>query len=427
MTPEPSLRLRFTLAAMGVVLVSSALSALAVYGIQEYMEDELLLQLMQREVEDYARDYRGNPGELPPRSSELRSYVVDPGDTGALPPALRAIGPGIWHDVLIDGRNFQVANFTLQDKRLYLTYDITRIEQREAALRGLLAAGALLATALAGVLGWRLSRVVVAPVTRLVGAIQALDPGQDGAPLAPHFRDAELGAIAVAFDAYARRLGESIQRERAFTEDVSHELRTPLTIVSAAAERLGGDATLPEPLRPTVDRIARAARQMLATTRALLFIAREAEPPADTLQRLPLRQVLEAVAAAHQRAADARACALSATLSADGPEVPQGLAAIVVGNLLGNAIEHSGGARVELRQDGARVTVRDGGAGIAPEALAHIFERRRRGPHSQGLGLGLHIAKRICDHQGWTLTLASAPGQGVTAEVGFEATALTWR
>lgn len=425
MRRSPSLRLRFTLVAMGVVLASSGLSALAVYAIQEHMEDELLAQLMQREVEDYARDYRDDPGEVPPRSSELRSYIVNPGDTGALPPALRAVGPGIWHDLLIDGRNYQVANFTLQDKRFYLTYDITRIEEREAALRWILGAGVLLATALAGGAGWRLSRVVVAPVARLAGEIRRLDPG-GGAPLTPRFPEAELGVIAEAFDAYARRLGEFVERERAFTEDVSHELRTPITIVAAAAERLGTDAALPPALRPTVERIGRAARQMAATTRALLFMAREAEPPEDTLRRLPLRQVLEEVVAGHQRAAESKACALSATLDADGPDVPQGLAALVVGNLLGNAIEHSGSRRVELSQDGALVTVRDGGDGIAPEELSRIFDRRHRGAHSQGLGLGLHIAKRICDRQNWTLTLTSVPGQGVVAAVGFAA-ALTQR
>lgn len=419
MDARPGLRQRFTLAAMGLALLSSALSALATYTLQEYMEDELLLELMQREVDGYARDYRADPRQLPPRSSELHGYVVDPGDTAALPPALRDLGPGIWHDIEMDGRNYQIANFTLPDKRLYLTYDITRIEAREAGLRWVLAAGVLLATVLAGVLGWRLSRVVVAPVAQLAAEIGQLDPERRGAALSPRFSDVELGTIAVAFDGYARRLAEFIVRERAFAEDVSHELRTPISIVTTAAERLGGDRALPDALRPTVERLGRAARQMQVTTQALLFMARDAEPPEDVMHRTPLRRVLEDLVSSQRRSAVAGACTLQATLAGDGPEVPQGLAAIVVGNLLRNAVQHSGAGTVELLQDGARVTVCDRGVGIAPEELPRIFERRQRGSRSQGLGLGLHIAKRVCDRQGWTLELRSAPGQGVAASVCF--------
>lgn len=418
MRARSSLRLRFTLAGMALVLVISSLSAVAVYLSQEVVEDRLLLELMQREVEEFARLYRIDPNQVPPRSRDLRSYVAGPGDLAALPPDLRGIPPGIWHDVLIEGRNYQVANFALPDKRLYLTYDITDVEQREFWLGLVLTAGVLLATMLAGVLGWRLSRVVVAPVARLAREIQALEPGRPEPPLAQRFRDVDLGIIAAAFDAYARRLAEFVERERAFTEDVSHELRTPISIVATAAELLGGDATVPGSLRPAVERIARASRQMEQTTQALLFMAREAEPPPEAMRPVPLRDVLEDIVAAQRRALR-DTFALSARFGARGPAVPQRLAAIVVGNLLGNAIQHSGVGAAELVQDGARVSVRDRGAGIPAEALPHIFERHYRGPRSGGSGLGLHLVKRICDRQRWALEVRSTPGQETVLAVDF--------
>ncbi len=412
---RPSLRLRFTLASTGLVFVISSLGALGVFASQEYVEDKLLLELMQREVDEYARLYREDRSQLPPRSSELRSYVVDPADTDTLPVELRDIPPGIWHDVLIEGRNFQVANFTLQDKRFYLTYDITSVEEREAWLTLCLALGVLLATGLAGAVGWRLSRVVHEPVARLAADIAALDPGRAAAALAPRYPDAELGIIASAFDYYLGRLADFIERERAFTEDASHELRTPIAVIATAAERLAGDAALPDALRPAVERIARAAQQMQATTQALLLMAREGEPADETM--VPLRQAAqEAVAAQPGRAPSAR-------LGAPGPQVPRALAAIVIGNLLGNAVQHAGTAEVELVQDGARVTVRDGGAGIPQGDLAQLFERGYRGSRSSGFGLGLHIVRRICDRQGWAISFGSAPGQGATFTVTFTAKA----
>lgn len=418
MQARSGLRLRFTLAGMALVLTMTALSAGAVYLSQEHLEDRLLLELMQREVDEFARLYRIDPGQVPPRSSGLRSYVVDPADRAALPPGLRDIPPGIWHDVPIDGRSYQVANFALPDRRLYLTFDITDVEERELWLTEVLIAAVLLATGLAGVLGWRLSQVVVAPVTQLAAGIKGLEPGRPQAPLAQRFADAELGVIAAAFDTYAQRLAEFIERERAFTEDVSHELRTPISIVATAAERLSADGALAESLRPAVARLTRAGRQMRQTTQALLYMARECEPPAEAMRPVPLREVLEDVIATQRRALrDGHA--LTATLGPLGPAVPEGLAVIVLDNLVGNALQHSGTGAAELVQDGARVSVRDRGAGIPAEALPHIFERHYRGPRSGGTGLGLHIVKRICDRQGWVLEARSTPGQETVLSVQF--------
>jgi signal transduction histidine kinase len=414
---RPSLRLRFTLACMGLVLAISSLSALGVWSSQEYVEDKLLLEVMQREVDEYARLYREDRSQLPPRSSELRSYVVDPAEVNRLPAELRDLPSGIWHDVLIEGRNYQVANFTLQDKRFYLTYDITSVEEREAWLVLCLALGVLLATGLAGAVGWRLSRVVTAPVTRLAAEIEQLDPERPAASLAQRFPDVELGIIASAFDYYLRRLGDFIVRERAFTEDASHELRTPIAVIATAAERLAGDAALPDALRPAVERIARAAQQMQSTTQALLVMAREGQPAEETM--VPLRQAAEEALAAQPGPGPAPV----ARLGAPGPQVPRALAAIVIGNLLGNAVQHGGTAAVELVQDGARVTVRDGGAGIPQEDLAQLFERGYRSNRSTGFGLGLHIVKRICDRQGWAISFDSAPGQGAIFTVTFTAQA----
>jgi signal transduction histidine kinase len=415
-----SLRLRFTLASMALVLGITSVFAIAVYTAQEVLEDQLLLDLMQREVDEYARDYRLDPSQSPPRSTQLRSYIVSPGDPNGLPLGLRGVPPGIHHDIVIDGRNYQVANFTLEDKRFYLTYDITLVEEREAWLRLVLILGVLFATGLSGAAGWRLSRVVMAPVTRLADEIKRMDPERPQSGVAQRFPDFEVGAIARAFDYYLGRLAEFIVRERAFTEDASHELRTPITVINLAAERLEADAALPATLRPVVERVARAGKQMQAVTQALLYMARESEPVDHAMETAPLAQVVEESLEAQRHLAAGKPLELKLERGGGAsPAVPRGLAAIVTDNLLHNAISATAAGSVALVLEGGRLTVRDSGAGIAAEELPQIFQRRFRGRHSAGFGLGLHIVKRICDRQGWSIEVASTPGQGSAFTVTF--------
>ena len=96
----------------------------------------------------------------------------------------------------------------------------------------------------------------------------------------------------------------------------------------------------------------------------------------------------------------------------------------VLANLLANALHHSStGGRIELAARSVRgeieLSVTDSGAGIAPEALPHIFDRFYRAEASRsrdegGTGLGLAIAKSIVEAHGATLRVESEIGRGST-------------
>jgi len=104
----------------------------------------------------------------------------------------------------------------------------------------------------------------------------------------------------------------------------------------------------------------------------------------------------------------------------------------VVLNLLSNAIKFtpSGG---EITVSGARsisgeivLAIRDTGAGIAPEDLAHLFKPFSQvdGPYTranEGTGLGLVISRSFVEAHGGTLVLESQVGQGTTAIITLPA------
>jgi signal transduction histidine kinase len=68
--------------------------------------------------------------------------------------------------------------------------------------------------------------------------------------------------------------------------------------------------------------------------------------------------------------------------------------------------------------DGARVEVRDGGPGLAPEAQHRLFDRfvraREDGDGTRGLGLGLFLCRAIIERHGGRIGVDSAPDRGAT-------------
>jgi signal transduction histidine kinase len=99
----------------------------------------------------------------------------------------------------------------------------------------------------------------------------------------------------------------------------------------------------------------------------------------------------------------------------------------VLANLVGNAIEHGGPrSAIELRVDGGQnevvLEVANRGKSIPPEALPFIFDAFRKGrtihpSQTQGLGLGLFIARQIVRSHGGSITATSSESDGTTLTV----------
>ena len=94
-------------------------------------------------------------------------------------------------------------------------------------------------------------------------------------------------------------------------------------------------------------------------------------------------------------------------------------------NLIGNAVKFTpegGTITVRLREESrtVRITVSDSGIGMDETTLAHLFDPYYQGDSSrssQGLGLGLSIAKRIVELNEGTISAESMPGNGSTFAV----------
>jgi signal transduction histidine kinase len=92
------------------------------------------------------------------------------------------------------------------------------------------------------------------------------------------------------------------------------------------------------------------------------------------------------------------------------------MVAMLIGNLVRNALQHGKGSTVTCRVDQGALTVENEGE-IAPADLPRVFDRSfttRTGGH----GMGLYLVKRICERYGWAVQLASH-GHHTVATVRF--------
>lgn len=98
-----------------------------------------------------------------------------------------------------------------------------------------------------------------------------------------------------------------------------------------------------------------------------------------------------------------------------------------IGNLVKNALDHTkpgGIIRITWEHTPAmfRIFISDDGNGIAPEDIHHIFKRFYRSKHSldtQGIGLGLPLAKSIIEGQGGLISVQSELNEGTTFTLSF--------
>ena len=98
-----------------------------------------------------------------------------------------------------------------------------------------------------------------------------------------------------------------------------------------------------------------------------------------------------------------------------------------IDNIVKNALDHTeSGATISIEwkslSSGVQISVKDNGYGIHPEDLHHIFKRfyrSRFSKDSQGIGLGLPLAKAIVEAHDGIIEVDSELGKGTIFTMNF--------
>ncbi|MDZ7828936.1 MAG: ATP-binding protein [Halofilum sp. (in: g-proteobacteria)] len=336
----------------------------------------------------------------------------------------RAPAEAGFHRVEHDGREWRVFTLALDDGRRVIVAEDEEVRD-EIGLA--LATQALLPLVIGiPVLGLLLVLVINLATRRInaVAADVAERSPSDLAPVPTENAPRELAGLLQSINGLLERLRAGIEREKQFSADAAHELRTPITgtrlHLQNALMKAPDDADLHESLEQAelgIVRMAHIVEQLLRFNRAVN------RDEAAEHEDVDLEAVIRDAATMQQPLLDRRGQSLSLQLHPARVAGNAELLGIVFGNLLANAGQYApdeGRITVDLRRAGDRVvvTIEDSGPGIEAEFRESAFSRFRRGGDNGeptpevGCGLGLAIAKRICERHGATIELGDSEALG---------------
>ena len=238
-----------------------------------------------------------------------------------------------------------------------------------------------------------------------------------------------VNTLAAVLNAHAANENREKEFLKNTISDISHQLKTPLAALNIYNGLLQGEAEgnpaiqeFAERSEQELDRIETLVQNLLKITKldaGSIVIEKHPENVEELLRDVELHF-------AYRAKQEQKEIVLSGAdniwLSCDRDWMLE-----TMDNLVKNALDHTaqgGIIQMEWRQlpSAVQILVKDNGSGIHPEDLHHIFKRFYRSRFSQdtqGIGLGLPLAKAIIGAHNGTITVDSELGMGTTFTISF--------
>jgi signal transduction histidine kinase len=243
------------------------------------------------------------------------------------------------------------------------------------------------------------------------------------------------GVLAL-FEDVQEQLRAAAESELRYLSFLSHELGNSLSGVklrmAALSRRLASvpaqrhEGALLDELQGVLSDTISGMRQFLEHERL-----RKANVEPDALP-VKLEEVVSAVMGQFLAEAEQKGLRVETEVAPDAVVVTNPtLVAIVLRNLIGNAVRHSTAGTIRVTSEDDRggdsrrriwaLKVTDQGPGIAPRFVGHIFDAFERGEAAgqPGVGLGLAIASHAAKLLGAELSVSSRIGDGSTFTLTF--------
>ncbi|MCC7304931.1 MAG: sensor histidine kinase N-terminal domain-containing protein [Alphaproteobacteria bacterium] len=272
---------------------------------------------------------------------------------------------------------------------------------------------------------WIGVRKVLKPVVK-ISADMDKRSSNDLSPIQRNELPEEIAPLIFALNRLFARIEESFTREKQFTDNAAHELRTPLAAMKTQAQVLLKKAVgIPqckddlENLHASVDRAAHMVEQLLSFTRL--------QACHIEFEKIDFSKLTETVLKDTSPLAVAKKIDLEADISqAMTIQGNRNALEIMLRNLIENAIKFTpAGGKITVlvfqKDKNIIAKISDSGPGIKDSDKEKVFERFYRAQKNKpGSGLGLSIAKWVCDVHGADILLSNNVPEGLIVTVSLE-------
>lgn len=289
----------------------------------------------------------------------------------------------------------------------FLVYDVSDllvVRQSRSVYLWVFAAGLIVVVVGAIVIALRLSHQSLRPLRQLTDRLQSDEAGDLPDSFAHAYRGDEIGILASGLETALKRVRASTRREFEFNRGVSHELRTPIQVAKNALEIVEtGPVTESAATARALERLKRAVSEMEGITTAFLWMI-----SGKGVDQTPVAaaEVFDQVITAHELLLTDLEVQCKIEPADLVYSVPGEILAVLIGNLLRNAAQHTEDGRIVCELTASRITITNR---TPPEG----------GMEAGGFGVGLDIVQRICTSLGWELTLRHSEGQKTIATVAI--------
>ncbi len=200
------------------------------------------------------------------------------------------------------------------------------------------------------------------------------------------------------------RIERDYRNLKEYTENMSHELQTPLSIIQTKTESLLSANKLTGQQASQVKTIYEQVQQLSKLGQALNLLTKIENAEFKDIEKIPTMPLI----CEHIYTVEEMSAIKSLSIESDLNDkhtftMNKDLLHILIRNLLKNALRYAPpSSKILIRSDEEALVFMN--EGPPPSFPANdIFERFKKGSEGKSLGLGLSIAKRICEASGLTI------------------------
>ncbi len=217
------------------------------------------------------------------------------------------------------------------------------------------------------------------------------------------------------------RIERSVLSLKQFTHDASHELRTPIAALDTTLQLVERTHNISK-----IGEAKEEIQKMNELISSLLQLARYEDTLFDEKQKSEFRlskevnKIMDTIGSHFSEKKITREMTIpqDSTIRVEPVSFRQ-----VIWNLVWNAYKFSGkNGKVEISFNKNVLRIADNGTGIATKDIPHLFDRFFRGDKSRstdGFGLGLAIAKRFAEANGFRISVRNRKSGGAEFSVGL--------